>query len=97
MSKRIPIFVVTPDALVNMYKNNEEFNESNLVIFHEKRIPICKIFYKNVHIKANPYQLTGEKRNEAIAKNIFQYFFFGNMKVNTGRIKYGFSHFFHSQ
>jgi hypothetical protein len=73
MSKRIPIFVVTPDALVNMYKNNEEFNESNLVIFHEKRIPICKIFYKNVHIKANPYQLTGEKRNEAIAKNIFQY------------------------
>lgn len=71
MSKRIPIFVVTPDALVNMYKNNEEFNESNLVIFHEKRIPICKIFYKNVHIKANPYQLTGEKETKLLQKIFF--------------------------
>lgn len=73
MNKRIPILIVSPEQLVAMYKNNEELIESNLVIFHEKRIPVCKIFYKNVRIIAYPYQLTGEKRNETIAKNIFQY------------------------
>jgi len=73
MIKEIPIFIVTPEELLNIYKRNENFKESNLVIFHEKRIPICKIFYKNIHIRTYPYQLSGEKRNSPIAKKIFQF------------------------
>ena len=47
MSKleKLPVFFVTIETLVNMYKQNEEVKFENLVVITDQRIPICKVYY----------------------------------------------------
>ena len=47
MSKleKLPVFFVTIETLVNMYKQNEEVKFENLGVITDQRIPICKVYY----------------------------------------------------
>ena len=63
MSKleKLPIFFVTIETLVNMYKQNEEVKFENLVVITDQRIPICKVYYAENKLTTNPYTLEVDK------------------------------------
>ena len=63
MSKleKLPVFFVTIETLVNMYKQNEEVKFENLVVITDQRIPICKVYYAENKIIGNPYKLEVNK------------------------------------
>ena len=47
MSKleKLPIFFVTIETLVNMYKQNEDMRFENLGVITDQRIPVCQVYY----------------------------------------------------
>lgn len=63
MSKleKLPVFFVTIETLVNMYKQNEEVKFENLVVITDQRIPICKVYYAENKLTTNPYTLEVDK------------------------------------
>lgn len=59
--KKLPLFFVDIETLVNLYMKNEEINLQNLVVITDQRIPICKVYYTNNKLIGNPYKLNVKK------------------------------------
>ena len=65
MSKleKLPIFFVTIETLVNMYKQNEDMRFENLGVITDQRIPVCQVYYPEKKLIPNPYTLQVNKEN----------------------------------
>lgn len=59
--EKLPIFYVSVETLVNMYKRNEDIKFENLGIITDQRIPVCQVYYPEKKIIINPYTLKVNK------------------------------------
>ena len=60
--EKLPIFFVSVETLVNMYKQNENIRFENLGVITDQRIPVCQVFYPEKRIINNPYTLKVNKK-----------------------------------
>jgi len=69
--EKLPIFFVSIEALVNMYKNTSEINFSQLGVIASKKICLSQILYTEKKLKTKPYNLYVNKKTYVPKRKIF--------------------------
>jgi len=69
--EKLPIFFVSVEALVNIYKNTSEINFSQLGIITSKKICLSQILYTEKKLKTKPYGLYINKKTYVSKRKIF--------------------------
>lgn len=69
--EKLPIFFVSVETLVNMYKDTSEVNFSQLGVITSKRICLSQILYTEKKLKTKPYSLYINKKTYVSKREIF--------------------------